>query len=110
MLSDDFNRNPEKAVLTISLDVIYHLIEDKVFEEYVRTLLNSSEKYCIIYACNDEVASKASHVRGRNFVDYIKRNFKDWELFAIRYNDFPYSELRDGSNSSISDFYFYRRK
>ncbi|MDR0911887.1 MAG: class I SAM-dependent methyltransferase [Methanobrevibacter sp.] len=40
--------NNEKADLALSLDVIYHLIEDNVYEYYMEKLFNSSNKYVII--------------------------------------------------------------
>lgn len=36
------------AELVLSLDVIYHLIEDRVFEDYMQRLFEASSKYVII--------------------------------------------------------------
>lgn len=40
----------EPAELVISLDVIYHLVEDAVFEAYMNDMFASASKYLIIYA------------------------------------------------------------
>src|SRR5690606_2413904 len=42
--------NGEKADLSMSLDVIYHLIEDAVFDKYMRMLFNASNAYVIVYS------------------------------------------------------------
>ena len=43
-----------KADLSLSLDVIYHLVEDDVFEYYMRTLFEASNGYVIIYASDSD--------------------------------------------------------
>ena len=40
----------QKADLVLSLDVIYHLVEDEVYEKYMRQLFESSNKYVCIYS------------------------------------------------------------
>ena len=94
--------------LAMSLDVIYHLVEDEVFELYMQRLFASSDKYICIYACDFD-SNHAAHVQCRKFTDYIADNFKDWELLEIIPNEYPYDE-NDPDNTSWSDFYFYKRK
>lgn len=106
----DFLIKPLKADLTISLDVIYHLVEDENFEDYMHMLFEASEKYCIIYSCNDDTFEvNAPHVRRRKFSEWVEKNIQNWHLFGILYNDYPYSKLKNGKTSSMSDFYFYKR-
>lgn len=57
-----------KAELALSLDVVYHLVEDDVFDLYMRRLFESSTKYVCIYSCNFNKFS-APHVRCRKFTD-----------------------------------------
>ena len=61
--------NGEKADLALSLDVIYHLVEDNVFEHYMRTLFEASNRYVIIYASDsdDNRGYEGTHVRHRKF-------------------------------------------
>ncbi len=47
--------NELKGELVLSCDVIYHLIEDSVYEEYMKNLFSMSKKYVIIYAKNKHV-------------------------------------------------------
>lgn len=65
---DENFKNEEKADLSISLDVIYHLVEDNVFDTYMRNLFDSSNRYVCIYSSNVNKPWEA-HVRHRKFTD-----------------------------------------
>ena len=39
----------DRAELALSLDVIYHLVEDTVYESYMGQLFDSATKYVIVY-------------------------------------------------------------
>lgn len=98
------------ADLSLSLDVIYHLIEDEVFEKYMKTLLSSSVKYVIIYSSNAEtipLLKSANHVKHRKFLDNI--NEDSWKILATIKNQFPF-DARDPTNTSFSDFYLFERQ
>jgi SAM-dependent methyltransferase len=72
----------ETAQLALSLDVVYHLIEDDVFHDYMKRLFDSSEKYVIIYSTNidKQQVFQAKHVRHRRFTDWINENRPQWSL------------------------------
>ena len=67
------------ADLAISLDVIYHLVEDDIFETYMRHLFSASSKCVIIYAWN-VVGIRKRHVKHRMFTDWVEKNEKSWLL------------------------------
>lgn len=92
-----------KHDLALSLDVIYHLVEDEVFEKYMRDLFNSARKYVIIYSCDKEEPSVfyAPHVRPRKFTEWVKENIQGWKLRKIVSNPYPHL--------SWSNFYVYER-
>ena len=71
--------NEFKHDLTISLDVIYHLIEDEVFEKYMHSLFQASKKWVIIYSWDVE-GKRSGHVRQRNFSKWVHENIKDFEM------------------------------
>lgn len=96
-----------KGDLTLSLDVIYHLVEDEVFETYMNRLFDTSRKYVCIYSCNFD-KNHAEHVRCRKFTTYIDENINGWELIEKIENKYPYNEA-DPKNTSWSDFYFYKK-
>lgn len=97
----------EEAELALSLDVIYHLIEDDVYENYMRRLFASSRKYVCIYSCNDEEKLvPAIHVKHRKFTDWIDKNVHDkWKMRSHIRNKYPYDP--NIPESSWSDFYFF---
>jgi len=68
-----------KSELALSLDVIYHLIEDDVFNNYMTHLFESATKYVIIFA-DDNDSRTNYHVRWRKFSDWIKTNKQNWEM------------------------------
>lgn len=94
--------------LALSLDVLYHLVEDEVFDTYMRKLFNSSTKYVLIYSSNyDKMIAK--HVKSRKFTDWIDLNIKnEWTLIQKINNEYPFDETKP-NESSISDFYIYEK-
>lgn len=99
----DFNN--ERSDLTLSLDVIFHLIEDSIFSDYMFRLFNSAILYVIIYSSNmDKVHS--SHVKHRKFTEWIENNMPDWKLLQKIPNKYPYDN-KNSDQTSWSDFFIY---
>lgn len=94
------------AQLVLSLDVIYHLVEDEVFNSYMNQLFDASTRYVIIYASNEEKGWPGPHVRHRHFTSWIESNRSDFQLVKKIPNKFPYSD-RDPDNTSFADFYIF---
>lgn len=108
--SNFFFRNKNHADLSLSLDVLYHLIEDNIFDRYMGQLFSSSKKFVIIYSCNDNNSiNNATHVKHRKFTDWIDKNAPKWELKEIIPNKYPYNH-NDPENTTWSDFYIYEYK
>lgn len=101
------NKNIFKADLTLSLDVLYHIIEDDLFEKYISHLFNASSRYVIIYS-NDFDDRSASHVRERKFTEYVAAKNKNWKLIDRVRNKYPY-DPKDPDNTSSADFYIYEK-
>lgn len=101
--------NYERADLTLSIDVIYHLVEDQVFESYMKRLFDSSDKYVIVYSTDYEErpSDAAPHVRHRNATEWIKKNCPSWQLIQQIPNKYPFH--RDFNEGSNADFYFYQK-
>jgi SAM-dependent methyltransferase len=95
-----------RADLTLSLDVIYHLVEDDVFDVYMRRLFDTSTSWVIIYASNEDRA-EAAHVRHRAFTKWIRKNRPEFGLSRVVYNPYPYNP-DDPSNTSFANFYVLR--
>jgi SAM-dependent methyltransferase len=99
----------ERAELTLSLDVIYHLVEDAVFDDYMRRLFNASTRYVAIYASNSATVDGDSspHVRHRVFTDWVAAQLPDWRLVSRVPNAYPYrGDYREGS---FADFYIFEK-
>jgi hypothetical protein len=104
LLSDKLDT---RADLALSLDVIYHLVEDSAFESHMRGLFESAKRYVIIYSDNAECLSNAGHVRHRCFSRWIERNAPAWWLVEHIVNTFPYD--KHTQTGSWSDFWIYGR-
>lgn len=98
----------DKADMTISLDVILHLVEDQVFHEYMERLFSSAHYYVAIYSGNfdDKRLFRGPHVKHRKFTCWINQHAPQWRLIEHVPNKYPHSSTRKGS---YSEFFFYSR-
>ena len=99
----------EVADVSMSLDVIFHLVEDQVFEDYMRKLFAASSQMVVVYASNTEEQEipKLPHVRHRKFTDWIDNCESGWSLHSVVDNKFPYDE--SSGLGSPASFYIYSR-
>jgi len=99
----------EQADLALSLDVIYHLVEDEVFEGYMRTLFGAALRYVIVYASDfdDTSGRDGPHVRHRKFTAWVQRNVPGWKLVRHVPNAFPFTG--DHTTGSFADFFVYAK-
>lgn len=106
-----FLDNEDKFVAdaSLSLDVIYHLIEDDAFKSHMEHLFRSAEFYVIIYSSNVEREVSARHVKHRKFTPYIAEHFPDWKLLKQIENPYP-AKSDDDRFGSFSEFYIYERQ
>ena len=98
-----------KADLVLSLDVIYHLIEDDVYVRYLQDLTACTEKYLIVYSSNTNEEHPASHIKHRVFTDWLRINRPDFALIEYSQNPFPDSIQRGGGDLSFANFYVFER-
>lgn len=90
------------ADLALSLDVVYHLIENQVFETYMTHLFTAGQRFVVVYSTNAEFVGTAPHVRHRVFTTWVEDNCPEWEL----------AEITRGPNTELAeraDFFAYRR-
>jgi SAM-dependent methyltransferase len=89
------------ADLAISLDVIYHLVEDAVFEAHMRHLFGAAQRFVIIYATDTRMGGTAPHVRHRHFSPWVSSHSPQWRLVQVV----------PGPNSGPgrADFFIYQR-
>jgi cyclopropane fatty-acyl-phospholipid synthase-like methyltransferase len=104
-----FYVDQKKFDLALSLDVIYHLVEDEIYDNYMRRLFSSSNKYVIIYSSNfSDKDCSVPHVVHRKFTDWVKINVSDFVLETTIQNKYPY-RTEDQDNTSLADFYIYKK-
>ena len=102
--------SPElKAELVLSLDVIYHLVENDVFHSYMQRLFDASLRYVIIYSSNDNRGFVSPHVRHRKFTRWVGRNRHDFTLVILQLNPYP-EDPADPENTSFADFYVFEKR
>lgn len=95
------------AELTLSLDVLYHLVEQQIFERYLTHLFAAADRFVVIYASDFDQAQHY-HERHRAFTDWVVRHQPGWRLVRRVPNAFPYDPQQPGETSR-SDFYIYGR-
>ena len=98
------------AELVLSLDVIFHLVEDEVYRKYLENVFNSAEKYVVIYSSDEEVNRllHSRHVRHRKFTRDIAEWFPNWELKEVIEN--RKLQNQPGSKKPPVDFFIYQTR
>lgn len=99
-----------RAELALSLDVIYHLVEDEVFDRYMQILFDASTRYVVIYSSNtdDNSYKFGDHVRHRAFTRWIETEAPRWTLVEHLPNQYPY-RVGDATTSFAEFFMFEKR-
>lgn len=95
-----------QAELGLSLDVVYHLVEDEVFDAYMKQLFDAAQRYVIVYASNEDKPQVVPHVRHRAFTRWVESNRPDFALARTIPNQYPY-DPSDPENTSFADFYVF---
>jgi len=95
------------ADLALSLDVIYHLLEDDVYVRYMSDLFASAGRYVLIYSSDSDRASAWDEVRHRPFSEWVARHQPHWRLTERVEQRYPYVE--GDPDTSWSDFHLYER-
>ena len=99
----------QTADLTLSLDVIYHLVEDDVYENYMRLLFSASNRYVVIYSSDleDTRGRDGNHIRHRKLTKWIQANIQTWNLVQHLPNRYPYQG--DYLAGSFAEFFVYEK-
>jgi SAM-dependent methyltransferase len=90
------------ADLALSLDVVYHLTEDAVFETYLTHLFAAGRRVVVVYSTNEEMSDTAPHVRHRHFTPWIEANCPGWALTGVTRGP--------NADQARADFFVYERQ
>lgn len=94
---------PYRSEMALSLDVIYHLIEESLFDRYMRDLFSLARQFVVIYSSDSEGNDGLiPQYKNRTFTRWIGENVEGWDLVE-RINN-PHTNL------SGADFFIYRAK
>ncbi len=69
-----------RADLALSMEVIFHLVEDEVFEDYMNLLFDSAERFVVICSNDTEGTQVAPHERHRSFTRWVETHRPQWRL------------------------------
>ena len=94
------------ADVALSLDVIFHLIEDGVYETYMTHLFASAKRFVIVYASDEDASTPDQHVRHRRFTRWVQANAPGWRLATRLENKYPFDPQRPNDTSFSSFFIF----
>ena len=92
----------EFADLTLSLDVIYHLIEEEIYEAYMNRLFSSANQFVITYSSNRDIPNRGPHVKHRNFSSWVNKKIEGWELIQNIPNKF--------ADKTYAEFFIYQKE
>jgi SAM-dependent methyltransferase len=94
------------AELALSLEVIFHLVEDEAFERYMSHLFDAATRYVLILS-TDHDEYLARHVRHRTFTGWVDVRQPSWTLKQQTTTSRPYDETT--GSGMFSSFYLYER-
>ena len=82
------NTHNLKNELAISFDVIFHLVEDEVYLDYLDKLEDASNKNLLIYSTDYDKFEKSAHVRHRLYSEELEnRGWKENPSFTHNWSD-----------------------
>ena len=96
------------ADLAMSLDVIYHLVEDQAYEPYMRRLVAAGNRFLCVYSSNVDKPGLVPHVRHRCFTDWIAAHAPGWRPALTLPNRFP-EDPANPDETSWADFHFFEK-
>jgi len=96
----------EQADAALSLDVIYHLVEDEVYTSYMQMLFAAARRLVVIYSSNVQQAvwKTRPHIRRRKFTAWVDANLPQWTLLRSIPKPHP---PRWWEGNVHADFYVY---
>jgi hypothetical protein len=107
----DERRVGAEAELALSLDVVYGLLEDELYENYLLTIFSAATRFVVIYGngCVRRYDATHIHIRLRDFNADIAQRESRWILVNAARNPY-YSEIGTDPARSWSNFYVYAER
>jgi cyclopropane fatty-acyl-phospholipid synthase-like methyltransferase len=99
-----------KADAALSLDVLYHLVEDEIYHLYLKHLFAASQRFVVIYSSDSAEPPPAPHVRPRAFSVDVKRAFPEFSLERIERVPWETGFDNYAADKTPASFHFFRRR
>ncbi len=96
-----------RAEAALSLDVVYHLLEDAVFELHMAHLFAAATRFVVIYAPDKDGPAPHQSVRWRHFSCWISEHRPDYRLVEHIIN--PHQDHSAFTAGFVPDFYIFQR-
>lgn len=97
----EMNFDMGKYDVSMSLDVIYHILEYNFYEKYLSNLFTSTKEFVVIYS-SDFDKKPSGHVHHRKFTDYVQKHFTEFKMIKHIPQIHP--------NISCADFFIYQKQ
>jgi hypothetical protein len=107
LLYSEAEKSGATAELALSLDVIYHLVEDQTFDAYMRALIKSGTRFIGVYSSDRDEPGHVPHVRHRSFSAWLNQHAPQWKSFRFIENPYKYDPA-DPDRTSWADFRFFK--
>ncbi len=100
---DPFQFDPAhfQAELALSLEVVFHLTEQEIYERHLLHLFASARRWVVIFAADEERPTPFPHFRLRRFTPDVARLAPDWKLKTRVENPLP--------QISVSQFFVFEK-
>lgn len=96
--------------LGLSLDVIYHLVEDEVYKTYLEDLFSAASRKVLIYSSNLDYFDPAfPHVRHRPVVEDVTAFQPEWSFVQTVPNPF-YRHPDERGYGSFAEFHIFEKR
>jgi SAM-dependent methyltransferase len=99
-----------RADAALSLDVLYHLVEDDLYRLHLEHLFAAALRWVVVYSSDTDEAPPAPHVRPRRFTRDVASAFPSWELYGVTQPPWP-TDFRDyAADRTPAAFHFFRNR
>jgi SAM-dependent methyltransferase len=99
------------ADMSLSLDVLFHLVEDEARNTYLRSLFRAADRLVVIYSSNGPIQlPTGAHERHREFTSWVRENCPAWQLIEEIRSDEQAERLRTGVEDAAAVHFFVYSK
>lgn len=98
-----------KFDITMSIDVIYHIVDKRDFAKHMNKLFSASKKLVVIYSYPKQPSREVpEHIKFNDFMGWAKHQAHEWELVEHLPNKFPF-DLDNQKSTSESEFFVFNQ-